>query len=456
MPLISEALIKKYATNGPRYTSYPTAPNWKPIDPQTQRDWYLANRLSQRPVSLYFHVPFCQERCTYCGCNTMLTRSQEKVSAYLAYLLQELDALRGYGLQGRVLRQIHFGGGTPTYLLDEEFTLLINKARELFVFEEDAEIAIEVDPCFTRPGQLEHLASLGFNRMSLGVQDFDPQVQKAVNRVQSIEITQEHLEKARKLGFTGVNFDLIYGLPFQTLQSFTRTLEQVIELRPDRLALYNFAFLPGQLPHQKGMDPATLPDEKAKLDIFFMAMEKFGQAGYRYIGMDHFALETDELSRAQANRSLYRNFMGYSPKSGVDTYGVGITSIGETDSFFVQNEKDLNLYMQKINQGGLAGAKGIFLSLDDKIRKWTILRLICHFYLDYAEFRAAWDCDFTDYFAAELAGLGEEVSDGLLALHPQHLRILDPGKILVRNICMHFDAYLKQPDRPSVQFSKTL
>ena len=456
MQHIPEHLIKKYAKNGPRYTSYPTAPNWQDITVEDQIAWYEGEKQTNKPLSLYFHIPFCEVRCAYCGCNTMLTRSQDKVSAYVEYLLKELDSLAGYDLKGRPVRQLHFGGGTPTYLLNEDFDLIIGKIKEHFHFEENAELAIEVDPSFTRPGQLEHLAGLGFNRISLGVQDFDPKVQEAVNRIQSEEVTYDHLTKAKELGFTGVNFDLIYGLPFQTLESFTVTLKRVIEMRPDRLALYNFAFLPKQLPHQKIIRQEDLPDEKEKLAIFFKAIELFTEAGYHYLGMDHFALETDELTKAQKERKLYRNFMGYSPKSGVDLYGVGITSIGETDRFFVQNDKEINSYMRKVNMTGLTGARGILLSDDDRIRKWTILRLICHFYVSFAEFKDAFGKDFKDYYADELAELPEMQEDGLLEVHDDHILILDPGKLLVRNICMVFDAYLKENAGAQVQFSKTL
>ncbi|MDX2471934.1 MAG: oxygen-independent coproporphyrinogen III oxidase [SAR324 cluster bacterium] len=454
--LISEALIEKYSKSGPRYTSYPTAPIWEAVDVETQKSWFEGARNSKKPVSLYFHIPFCKERCAYCGCNTMITRTQDKVTGYVDFILKELESLKNFGLQGRTLRQMHFGGGTPTYLLNGEFTAIIEKCKELFEFERDAEIAIEVDPNSTREGQLEHLSRLGFNRISLGVQDFNPATQEAVNRIQTIEITEDHLIQAKELGFTGVNFDLIYGLPFQTLESFTKTIKQVIEMRPDRLALYNFAYLPSQIPNQKVIKEETLPDEKVKTAIFFKAIELFTEAGYEYIGMDHFALVTDELTKAQRSRTLYRNFMGYSPKSGVDLYGIGVSSIGETDDFFVQNEKELNPYMQKVNMNGITGTKGLKLSDDDKIRKWTILRLMCHFYLSFDEFQTEFGLDFKEYFAEELKSLPDMEADGLLKQFDDHIEIFNPGKLLVRNICMVFDAYLKGKKAPKVQFSKTL
>ena len=453
---IPDRLIQKYNVNGPRYTSYPTAPVWGPVDLPTQQGWYKELAKSPRPLSLYFHIPFCQERCSYCGCNTMITQNHGKATEYVAHLLQELDHLASYGLGHKQVRQIHFGGGTPTFLKDEEFGQILGKVRELFSFEPNAELAIEVDPCSTHEGQMEMLAALGFNRLSLGLQDFNPKVQQAVNRIQSLEITKKHIDLARTLGFSGVNLDLMYGLPHQTLETMKVTLDQVISLNPDRLALYNFAYLPEQLPHQKLIHPEDLPDEKTKLAIFFEAIERFTQAGYEYIGMDHFAKSTDELSVAQKSRKLYRNFMGYSPKSGVDLVGVGITSIGETETYFLQNEKSLPEYQKAIATSGLAGKRGIELSLDDRIRKWTIIRLICHFYVDFEEFAQAFGQDFKTYFKAELEGLGDMVEEGLLELGPGYIQVKPWGKILVRNICMRFDAYLTGKEAPKVKFSKTI
>ncbi|MDT8445318.1 MAG: oxygen-independent coproporphyrinogen III oxidase [bacterium] len=453
---LPQELIEKYNVSGPRYTSYPTAPVWGPVDRGTQRDWYQELGQSSRPLSLYFHIPFCRERCSYCGCNTMITQNQGKATDYVTHLLKEIDTLASFGLGHKKIRQLHFGGGTPTFLLDQEFALILGKLREHFEFEESAELAIEVDPCSTHEGQLEMLAGLGFNRLSLGLQDFNPKVQAAVNRVQSYEITKEHIDKARQLGFTGVNLDLMYGLPHQTLASMRETLEQVISLAPDRLALYNFAYLPEQLPHQKLIHAEHLPDEETKLNILFEAISRFAAAGYEYIGMDHFAKSTDELAVAQRERRLYRNFMGYSPKSGVDLVGIGITSIGESERYFLQNEKKLPDYLSAIEQEGLAGARGIHLTDDDRIRKWTIIRLICHFYVNFDEFLEEFDLDFTEYFQKEMAGLEDMIDEGLVEVGEGHIRVLSWGKILVRNICMRFDAYLTGEKAPKVKFSKTI
>lgn len=453
---LPQELIDKYSVSGPRYTSYPTAPVWGPVERTTQKEWYAELAQSPRPLSLYFHIPFCRERCSYCGCNTMITQNQSKASDYVEHLLKEIDQLAAYGLGPKQIRQLHFGGGTPTFLQDEEFRSILGRLRQHFKFEEGAELAIEVDPCSTHDGQLEMLAELGFNRLSLGLQDFNPKVQEAVNRVQSFEITKAHIDLARKLGFTGVNLDLMYGLPHQTLASMQETIDQVISLEPDRLALYNFAYLPEQLPHQKLINEADLPDEEAKLNILFDAIGRFSGAGYDYIGMDHFAKASDELAIAQKERRLYRNFMGYTPKSGVDLIGVGISSIGEGEHFFLQNEKKLPDYLKAIDSEGLAGARGIRLSEDDRIRKWTILRLICHFFVSFDEFRETFGHDFTAYFQPEMAGLDDMIDEGLIEVDEGHIKVLPWGKILVRNICMRFDAYLKGDKAPKVKFSKTI
>ncbi|MDH5561727.1 MAG: oxygen-independent coproporphyrinogen III oxidase, partial [Deltaproteobacteria bacterium] len=411
---IPENLIKKYAVIGPRYTSYPTAPMWKTIDPEIHGKWLEEVKGNDKPKSIYIHIPFCKERCLYCGCNTTVTRKQTDATEYVEFILKELDHLGELQDKKPKLRQLHFGGGTPTYLLDEEFEAIMRKIKSYFEFDSNIEIAIEVDPCSTRPGQLEFLGSLGFNRISLGVQDLNEKVQIAVNRVQSAEITFEHLKKAKELGFKGVNFDLIYGLPYQTLDSFKQTLKQVIEMKPDRLALYNFAHLPKQIPHQRKIKPETLPCEKEKLAILFHAINDFTEAGYNYIGMDHFALKEDELSLAQNDRTLYRNFMGYSPKSGVDLIGIGASSISEFDDYFIQNEKDIGIYANNIDRLKLAGSKGLNLSQDDKIRKWTIIKLICHFYLSFSEFERQFGIPFKTYFETELIELEKLEKDRLV------------------------------------------
>ena len=452
----TQELIDKYSVIGPRYTSYPTAPIWKDIDSSAQKNWLEDQADSDRPVSLYVHIPFCKERCLYCGCNVVVTRQQSASADYIPFLIKELKTIASFRQGNRKIKQIHFGGGTPNFLLDQEFGQIMDQIKDLFEITPETEAGIEIDPCSTHPNQLNLLADLGFNRISLGVQDIDDTVQKAVNRIQSRETTLEHLKKAKEVGFRGINFDLIYGLPFQTVESFRKTVDDIIEMRPDRLAVYNFGYLPERMIHQRKIKPETLPSTEVKLEILLDTINRFSDAGYNYIGMDHFALPEDELSIAQKNRTLYRNFMGYTPKSGMDLFGVGMTAISEFDRYFIQNEKKLKDYKSAIEKDGLSASKGLALSDDDLKRKWTIMKLICHFYLDFSEFQSEFNIPFTDYFAEELALLKPLVEDGLLEINADHIKVLDIGQILVRNICMIFDAYLKKSDQPKVNYSKTL
>jgi len=408
------------------------------------------------PLSLYYHIPFCRERCYYCGCNVQVTRQQSRSATYVTGLIRELEALKSRLREPRLVRQLHFGGGTPNFLLDSEFAAILESITRFFALEPGAEIAVEIDPCSTRPGQLEFLRGLGFNRLSMGVQDFDERVQRAVNRLQSVDITRHHLQQARDLGFQGINLDLIYGLPFQTVDSFERTLETVIALAPDRLAVYNFGYLPDRMPHQSKIKPETLPDERTKPALLLTSSRRLTEAGYQYIGMDHFAKPEDELTLAMRNRTLHRNFMGYTPKSGVDLYGIGMTAISEFGPYFVQNEKGLNRYQERVRQDGLAACRGLALSQDDLIRKWTIQHLICHFQLDFGDFYRHFGLTFQDYFADEMKRLQPLADDGLLEIRPDCLAVVDHGQILVRNICMVFDTYLTKAGSSPVRYSKTI
>ena len=453
---ITPDLIDKYGVSGPRYTSYPTAPIWHDIDRSVQQSWLNDMKSSPRPLSFYLHIPFCRSRCYYCGCNTLVTRKQSQSAAYVEHLVKEIDQVGKILRSGKQIRQLHFGGGTPTFLLNEEFELLLESIQSNFSFETDAEIAIEIDPRTTRPDQLKFLSERGFNRLSLGVQDFDHTVQTAINRIQSEEITFEHLQLARSLGFKGINFDLIYGLPFQTQDSFNRTLASVIEMKPDRLAIYNFGYLPNRMRHQKKIDPKMLPDKETRLSLAFETITQLTNAGYEYIGMDHFALPDDELSIAMRNRTLNRNFMGYTPKSNVDLLGIGMTAISEIGPYFLQNEKQIKTYQDHVNETGLAASRGMALSQDDLRRKWTIQRIICHFYLSYAEFKAEFKKEFADCFTSEMKQLVGFQEDGLIEFNENHLRITDTGKVFVRNICMLFDTYINRDNTPKVQYSNTV
>lgn len=453
---VSQDLIHKYSVIGPRYTSYPTAPIWGDIDPQTHYNWLKEAENSSRGLSLYIHIPFCRDRCMYCGCNVVITRQQKASADYLMFLLKEIETIGKLRKGNNTLRQLHFGGGTPNFLLNEEFEEIMAKLKEYFLFTEETEIGIEIDPCSTRPGQLEFLAKFGVNRLSLGVQDLDEKVQQAVNRVQSREITLEHLQTARQLGIKGINFDLIYGLPFQSVTSFRKTVDDVISMQPDRLAVYNFGYLPNRMIHQRKIKAETLPDTSTKLDILLDSINRFTNNGYNYIGMDHFALPNDELSIAQKNRTLYRNFMGYTPKSGVDLYGLGMTGISEIGPYFIQNEKKLKGYKQAIEKDGLSGSKGMKLSENDLVRKWVIMRLICHFYLDFKEFSQSFGTPFEDLFSKELDLLGPLQEDGLIVIDKSGIKVVNHGQILVRNVCMVFDSYLNRDDVPKVKYSTTI
>jgi oxygen-independent coproporphyrinogen III oxidase len=453
---IPAELIAKYAVIGPRYTSYPTAPSWRTLDSSEQSAWIDDEKDSLRPLALYFHIPFCRERCFYCGCNVHVTRRQSRSAVYVDHLLKEMESLRDRFPEKRRIRQLHFGGGTPNFLLDVEFEAIWKAITENFTFEPEAEAAIEIDPVSTRPNQLAFLRELGFNRLSLGVQDFDERVQQAINRLQSRELTRSQLEQARSLGFQGINFDLIYGLPYQTVESFSQTLETVITMRPDRLAVYNFGYLPERMPHQRKIKPETLPDTATKLALLQLSIQRLTEAGYRYIGMDHFALPNDELAIALDQKRLYRNFMGYTPKSGVDLYGIGMTAISEFGPYFVQNAKTLDDYQRQVAKNGLAGCRGMRLSRDDLMRKWTIIRLICHFQLSFSDFQRQFRTDFQTYFDKELQDLRSLEIDGLLEIHPNRLAVVGHGQILVRNICMVFDAYLNRAGVPPVRYSKTI
>lgn len=453
---VTADLIRKYGISGPRYTSYPTAPIWEEIDRSTQINWLSQIKKSQRPLSFYIHIPFCRSRCFYCGCNTHVTRNQAQSRIYVDHLVREIKSLGKCLTRHRPIRQLHFGGGTPTFLQDQEFDRILDTIQSCFSFEPDAEIAIEVDPRSTRDNQLAFLSDRGFNRISLGVQDFDATVQTAINRIQSEELTFEHLQTARKLGFKGINFDLVYGLPFQTPDRFDRTLQRVIQMAPDRLAIYNFGYLPDRMPHQRKIDAAALPDRETRLSLIFRAIERLTEAGYAYIGMDHFALPGDELTIAMKNRTLNRNFMGYTPKSDVDLFGIGMTAISESDHYYWQNEKRIKDYQEQTVLTGLAGQRGIGLSRDDRIRKWVIRRLICHFFLSFSEFESEFSDDFTRYFQTEQGHLQEMADEGLLKFDRDGLTVSGTGKMFVRNICMVFDAYLNRKEASGATYSNTV
>ncbi|MEN9429687.1 MAG: oxygen-independent coproporphyrinogen oxidase [Pseudomonadota bacterium] len=450
-------LIQRYDLAGPRYTSYPTAVQFHNQFDETE---YLQaihdSNASQRPLSLYVHLPFCGTVCYYCACNKIITANRKRASPYLDDLHQEIELQAARFTEKRPVSQLHFGGGTPTFISDDEITSLMNKLRQHFyLLEEDkGDYSIEIDPREVTPAKIVLLRKLGFNRMSFGVQDFDPKVQVAVNRIQSLEQTAAAVDAARASGFHSINIDLIYGLPFQTVESFAITLDKVLALNPDRLSVFNYAHLPHLFKVQKQMDENTLPSAATKLAILQYVIERLQQAGYVYIGMDHFAKPDDELALAQENGTLYRNFQGYSTHAGCDLIGLGITSIGMVDDTYSQNVKTLEEYHECVSTGKLPVYRGVRLTTDDKLRRALITQLICLFKIDISSLEQTWNIDFADYFAEELRQLAVMANDGLITLDKTVIRVLPRGRLLIRNICMVFDSYLRQGQQQ--RFSKVI
>jgi oxygen-independent coproporphyrinogen-3 oxidase len=451
-------LLKKYDRPGPRYTSYPTAPVWSE---DVQADAYrsaLKNAGTDRsPLALYCHIPFCRKRCFYCGCNTCVSNNQARATEYVRTVANEIEATTGLLERRTAVSQLHLGGGTPTFLDVDGFGLLLDKLHESFEFESECEKSIELDPRVTTPEQLDFLASRGFNRASLGVQDFDPNVQEAIGRVQPLEQVQAILIKCRQLGFKGINFDLIYGLPRQTPESFAQTLDTTISLRPDRLAVYSFAYLPNMKSNQLKIDPNQLPDAEMKYQLFALAIEKFTAAGYRQIGMDHFALPEDELSLAQSDGRLHRNFMGYTVQTAPEMIGLGMSSIGYVDNAFFQNLSGLESYEQAIADNGVAVYRGLRLSEDDLIRQYLISSLMCNFKLDYESLEERFGIEYKKYFANEHKRLDTFDEDGFIEVTPSGIQITKLGRSFVRNIAMIYDAYLREDGTsPKATFSRTI
>lgn len=441
-------LIKKYSTAGPRYTSYPTAPHWNESVGQAQYAQKLkAAAATGDPLALYVHIPFCEQLCYYCGCNILITKESTRGLSYVESLLTEMREVAKTLGRRVALSQISWGGGTPTFLGPDSIRKLQNGTRELFDLTEDAEVSIEIDPRVTSDRQLETLRELGFNRASLGVQDFNPEVQKAINRIQSFESTAGMLKRCHELGFRGVNFDLIYGLPFQTLATFTETVSQVVEARPDRIALYNYAHLPSLRPHQKILEKYPMAGADERVDIFSRAYETLLGAGYHSIGMDHFALATDELTQALQDGRLYRNFMGYTVKKGAGLIGVGASAIGEVGQAYFQNIREAKEYQEKIAAGDWATLRGCLLTPDDRERKWVIQSLMCRFRLDSAEFAQEFGRELDAAFPEEMGKLGSFFDEGLLEGNRQSARVTDLGRLFCRNVAMVFDAYLSRPSQ---------
>jgi oxygen-independent coproporphyrinogen-3 oxidase len=446
-------LIRRYDRAGPRYTSYPTALQFHAGFGEAEyRAWAERSNGAQpgaggrRPLSLYFHLPFCDTVCFYCACNKIITKNRKRAAPYLEHLFREIALQGALFDRSRPVDQLHWGGGTPTFISHEEMRALMRETRAHFSLRDDdqGEYSIEVDPREADDATIALLRELGFNRLSLGVQDFEPAVQQAVNRLQTEAQTFAVLEAARKYGFRSVNLDLIYGLPLQNVASFGRTLDKVIAAGPDRLSVFNYAHLPALFKTQRQIDDAQLPSAAEKLDILQLTINRLTEAGYVYIGMDHFARPDDELAVAQREGTLTRNFQGYSTHGECDMVAMGVTSIGRVGDSYSQNQRTLDDYYAALDAGHLPILRGVQLDADDLLRRAVITRLICHFELDMTAIEADFGVVFASYFAPELAQLAAMQADGLLEVGATSLRVRPAGKLLIRNICMVFDRYLRE------------
>jgi oxygen-independent coproporphyrinogen-3 oxidase len=452
-------LIRRYDVAGPRYTSYPTAAQFHPGFSERQyRSVAAAGNAARppKPLSLYFHLPFCDTVCFYCACNKIVTRNRARAAPYLASLQREIELQAALFDRARVVEQLHWGGGTPTFLAHEQMRALMQTTRRHFQLRDDdgGEYSIEIDPREVGDGTLALLRELGFNRLSLGVQDFDPAVQRAVNRIQSEQQTLAVFHEAQALGFRSTNLDLIYGLPRQTAESFARTLEKIIAAAPDRLSIFNYAHLPTLFKTQRQINAAELPGPQTKLDILQLTIERLTAAGYLYIGMDHFAKPDDELASAQREGTLYRNFQGYSTHAQCDLIGMGVSAIGMVGDTYAQNGKMLSTYCDPLAAGKLPLWRGVVLNEDDRLRRAVISDLICHFRLDIPALERRFGIVFGDYFAPEQRELARLAQDGLLRLEPASIVVEPAGKLLIRPVCMVFDRYLREAQ--STRFSRVI
>ncbi len=438
-------LIKRYDLAGPRYTSYPTAVQF---DPQlTPIDLVQAGQKTadpEAPLSLYVHIPFCEHICYYCACNKVITRSRKKAQPYLDTVYQEMAQLAAWYSHGRPVTQLHWGGGTPTFISHEQMVELMGQMRQHFNLLDDdsGDYSIEIDPREASLETIKLLRAIGFNRISLGLQDIDPKVQEAVNRVQSVEQTAAILKEARQLGFRSLNLDLIYGLPYQTQAGFNATLDTVIEMNPDRLSVFNYAHLPDRFRPQRHIQEETLPSPEVKLAILESTINKLLDAGYVYIGMDHFAKPDDELAIAQRTGNLHRNFQGYTTHAECDLVAMGVSAISQVGSVYYQNEHEISAYSQAVAANQHAIKRGISLTGDDIIRREVITQLICHFELDKRPIEQKFAIRFDEYFSDVLTELQALAADGLITLDEHRLQVTPSGRLLIRRICMVFDAYI--------------
>lgn len=434
-------LVKKYNVAGPRYTSYPPATKFtEALKWPELAERILENNRTERDLSLYFHIPFCETLCWYCGCTTVITLNHKQGETYLNYVGKEVAQLSTLMNPKRKAVQLHWGGGSPTFLSPDEIRKLGDVIHRNFTFSDDFEAGVEIDPRRLTRDHIVALREVGFNRASLGVQDFDPVVQEAVHRIQPREMTEQVLGWVRELGFGSVNFDLIYGLPHQTVESFNRTLDSVLELQPDRLAVFSYAHVPWVKPAQKILEQKILPPAEVKLELLKNVIERLTENDrYVYIGMDHFARPTDELAVAQARKQLQRNFQGYSTRAGADIYAYGMSSISQIPEVYWQNEKDLTKYYAALDAGRVPLSRGYTVSDEDKLRRETIMRVMCDLSLDYAAMSQRLGINFASYFERELESLAAFEADGLVRRSPTGMEVSETGRLFIRNIAMSFD-----------------
>lgn len=453
---VSPLLLEKYNRPGPRYTSYPTAPEWDDGFGETElRQAFAEAEERKAPLSLYIHLPFCRSLCLFCGCNVVISKDHGVAVPYVERVKREIGRTAGEISRGRAVHQMHWGGGTPTYLSSEQLEELFDSIRNLFSFAPDAEIGVEIDPRATTHEQCSALRRMGFNRLSMGIQDFNPLVQKTVHRIQPYETTKELFDDCRDLGFDSINIDLIYGLPHQTVDSFCETVDKILEINPDRIALFSYAHVPW-MKKQQGSFAPHLPREAEKFRIFAAAILRFTEAGYRYIGLDHFARPDDELCRAQDDRTLHRNFQGYTTKAGCDLYGMGVSSISGIADSYSQNWREIPLYYQAIDSDRWPIMRGIRLTEDDKIRRSIISRILCHCVVIKPEVEAELGICFDEFFRDELDRLRDLERDGLVRLSQDRIEVAALGRIFARNVAMVFDAYLRTAGEKAKLFSRTL
>lgn len=455
----SLAVLKRYAGRGPRYTSYPPATAWTDqVDQNLLIDALadLRKKPAGTPTSVYVHLPFCPSQCWFCACNVLITPRTDLQDPYLDAVEKELALLSKHLPQGNPVVQLHWGGGSPSFLTPTQMRRLMMLLRRTFEFDPASEIALEVDPRVTSDDHLATLRELGFNRLSMGVQDVDDEVQEAIHRHQSLELTSKFVDRCRAHGFTSLNVDLIYGLPAQTEKSFEHTLQSVMDIGPDRVALYSYAHVPWLKPSQRRIDEARIPGPELRFSLFRMALDRFGAAGYLDIGLDHFARPDDELAKARIDGTLHRNFMGYTTRSGAELIGVGLSSIGQVAGRFIQNEKKLKSYYQMIEEGRLPVTRGYLMTPDDLIRQELIQNLMCQGSIDKRALESKFGIEFDSYFAESLQKLAPYAGDGLVDLGKDAVTPTALGRVLVRVLAMAFDAHLPKPGEAGPRFSATV